>query len=117
MLTQRVIFIDAASGAFLETKVYSLEDMQSLVGGLIECACRLPNGDEIYVNEEGLFNGYLRGFTVDGNDTEPFVGNGFVIGSPDELGEHTDAESTIRYVMDRVRFFQLRKPSAGEQRA
>lgn len=97
----RVIHVNAKTREILETEVETLEDMQALVGGYIERAETLDNGDDVFVNEEGLFEGYDFGFSI---GPRLFVGNGFVIGPVDDEGNSTSAKSTVDGVLDSVQF-------------
>ena len=57
--------------------------MQKAVGGYIERATELKNGDSIFVNEEGLLENPRFFFEVEGGH-QPFAGNGVVVGGEDE---------------------------------
>jgi Domain of unknown function (DUF3846) len=76
----RVLIIDAEKKEISEQFVSnSLDSMQKIVGGYIECAHSLSDGSEIYVNEEGLLkDGLIKGFNVF-NGHQPFAGSAFVV--------------------------------------
>jgi hypothetical protein len=94
MKTKRVLHINVENETITETTISCLEDMQALVGGLIERAAVFPNGDELYVNEEGLLEENPRWFMVKGGH-QPYAGNGFIIGGPDSRGNNQPAISTV----------------------
>ena len=107
MKTRRVLFINAAEKIIGETTVSCLEDMQKLVGGLIERAYELEDGHEIYVNEEGLFDNSIDyGFFVKGGH-QVYVGNGFLIGPPNARGDLTDATKTVNALSQLIKFTDI----------
>lgn len=68
----------------------TLEGMQAEVGGLIERGPSFDNGDEIYVNEEGLLQQYFDeagqpihapGFFCDAWFPNPLVGQAVIVGN------------------------------------
>jgi hypothetical protein len=79
----RAILIDVAALDLREIELPKgkrLEAMQAAVGRKIELAVQLPNGDDVFVDEEGLFKQPKTGwFTVRGAH-QPFAGNGLVVG-------------------------------------
>lgn len=93
---KRVLFIDAVNRTITESKIRGLDDMQKLVGGSIECATQFENGDEVFVNEEGLFGEPQHFFDVGAH--QPFAGNGFVIGECGRDGYSKDAKSTVEEI-------------------
>ncbi|TYS60720.1 DUF3846 domain-containing protein [Bacillus infantis] len=54
--TLKVFYKKEDNHRFLNREVDSLEDMQQLVGGLIECIS-LPHNIDLWVNEEGMIRG------------------------------------------------------------
>ena len=98
----KVLAIDAEAGTVESTVVNSLEDMQKLVGGLIALGARLPNGDEVFVNDEGLLCEPRHFFAVPGG--QPLAGNGFIIGPPDDQGESTHCKTTVMEAREFVEF-------------
>ena len=103
MKQKRVIFIDTANRTVSETTVATLDDMQKLVGGLIERATVLENGDELYVNEEGFFDSNPQLFFIDGAH-QWFAGNAYIIGSVTDSGNNRPAKSTIGEIVKKVNF-------------
>ncbi len=97
----KVIAIDTLGKRVYETSVEGLDDMQALVGGLICPAATLDNGDEVYVNDEGLFNAEAF-FDVGAH--QPFAGNAYVIGPVDKKGNNTDVQSTVEQIKAKAEF-------------
>lgn len=106
-MKKRVLHIDTMNKRIVETHVESLEDCQALVGGLIERGHILPNGDEVYVNEEGLL-GEPRDFFKIARAYQPFAGNGYIIGSVTEDGDNRSAVTTIEQAVNLVVFLKGR---------
>lgn len=89
----RVLIINSVEKTVTESSVSSLEDMQKIVGGLIERVVTFPNGDEVFCNEEAALDDSIKtGFSF---DEYLFIGNGFIIGDADRNGNSTDAKSTV----------------------
>lgn len=101
--SKRVVVIDTIKRKIYESEVSSLEEMQKLVGGHIECATILENGDEVYVNEEGLFTGDPQFFSIKGGH-QPYAGNAYVIGSVTSAGNNRAAESTVAEIQHSVKW-------------
>jgi len=92
----RAIKIDSGLMVLAEIDVNSLEDMQKAVGGYIETAHHFPNGDTLFVNDNGV-NGdsYSDMFIVVQGAHQPFAGDGLIVGRADENGDTTPALSKI----------------------
>jgi len=100
----KAIFIDAQHNTIYATEVSGLKDLQRLVQGLIEVAPATDtSGSTLYVDEEGLLKNYNYAFSYNGSD--PYYGNGVLIGAADEHGNDTDVLATIEEVKQRVRFY------------
>ena len=104
-----MIEINVEKEAFIEHFVHddgeeisTLQKMQAIVGGYIERALTLPNGDEIYVNEEGLFTQPCKWFAIPGH--QPFAGNGVIVAS-DHLGDTISAVSSLSELRRKIHFF------------
>lgn len=80
-----------------------LAELQRLVGGYIEVAHRFPNGDILYVDEEGLFKDPTHFFAVSGAH-QPFAGNGVILGPEDSEGEETPAQTPVARIRHLVRW-------------
>lgn len=81
----------------------SLEVAQHIVGGYIETAFELPNGDTFFCDEEGLFKGYEHAF-YPGGAHQPFLGNGIVMGLNRKTGDSTDVKTDLETIKKMVTF-------------
>lgn len=98
----KAIVINAQTRTISEVTIENtLEAKQAIVGGLIERATTLPNGDDVYVNEEGLFL-FDRFFYLTG-EYSPFAGNAVVVGH-DGQGNAVDAKSKREDFDDQIIF-------------
>lgn len=98
--------INSAEQTVTEVEYYGLEDLQTLVGGYIECAYRYPNGDVLYVDEEGLFKQVDHWFAIPERTDQPFAGNGVLVGperGPDTV-ETFDPVHTVEQLRRKVAF-------------
>lgn len=111
MKNKRVLIIDAANREIREGAVSTLEDCQALVGGLIERGIILENGDEVYINEEGLLDDTQENFfRVEGAEAHrPFAGNGYIIGEVTSSGDNRPAASSISDMRKRVQFIKVKR--------
>lgn len=86
-----------------------LADLKRMVGGYIECAKHWPNGDVLYVDEEGMLKNYAYGFEIEGGH-QPFFGNGVLVGR--ELGHDTadtaDPTVTLGELAQQIEFLHFR---------
>lgn len=100
----KAIIIDAKNREIREEIIPEdrLEFLQKSVEGYIERAITLPNGDDVYVNEEGLLINFDYGFHIKGGH-QIFFGNGIVIGDDD-----IEMKSTIEQIKDWVIFAKKR---------
>jgi len=71
----------------------TIEALWKEVGGYIELALRFPNGDVLYVDEEGLLKEQEH-FQFWPYQQRIFAGNGVIVGSDDE-GERQPCKSTV----------------------
>lgn len=104
----RAVFIDSINKTVSEGFVASLGDLQKAVDGYIERGTTLDNGDEVYVDEEGLIKGLEEFFYIPGAH-QPFAGSAVIVGQGDENGDFTDAKSTVEEIKKSVQFM-----SSGE---
>lgn len=101
----RAIIIDSK---LRQVRLYDntgLKSLQAAVGGHIVTAHILPNGDTLFVDDDGLLKYYDTGFSYSGAH-QLFVGNGVIVGPPDEHGDDTHAKSGIAEVEESVMFFR-----------
>lgn len=88
----RALFIDATARTIRAVEVAHgsamLEDMRKLLDGYIDLAFAFPNGDTLYVDDEGLLKPLRFGFRFALRaDDQPLAGNGIVVGCEIDSGE------------------------------
>lgn len=98
----RAIKVDAFERTITEVQVDGLKDMQAAVDGYIQIALELPNGDTIFVNEEGLLKGWDAWIYYEGQ-MQPWIGSAIIVGHDGE-GESIDAKSTVEEIKNNIRF-------------
>lgn len=107
----RAIIIDAENRQIRETELDekdTLDGLQKAVGGYITLAGEV-DGNDLYVNDEGLFTiGHGSPF-FDIGLHQPFAGNGIIAGHDDE-GETTPATVSLDAIKRRVKFGRLAGP-------
>jgi hypothetical protein len=91
----KVYLIDSEKREVRESTAETLEDYRTAVGGNIEVATIFRNGDTVYVNEEGLFQGFQNWFAIRGVTHQCFAGNG-IVGGVDKGGECVDVKTPIK---------------------
>lgn len=84
----------------------SLESIyKHLECSLFECPVRFPNGDVLYVDEEGLYNETIGAFAIPDLSAQPFfLGHGLIIGDDGE-GESVSAISRIEDLKPLIRVY------------
>lgn len=97
----RTLAINAETREVKEVKAGTLKEFQALVGGYIARGLELPNGDEVFVNDEGLLGSPEHFFYIDGA-AQPFAGNAYVTGATTRAGNSSDAKSEIKAVFDSI---------------
>lgn len=99
------IFIDAQNQQVTRVKNRGqLEEMYLLMKvDMIQVGRYYPNGDTLYVDEEGLINGTNYGFSLDGRD---FLGNALLYGTNRENPELPDSAVTPLEKI-KINFFKL----------
>ena len=110
----RAIVIDSVNKKVYEstfTKGQALPFMQKVVDGYIERALTLEEGDDVYVDEEGLLKRKENFFTVFG--AGPFAGNGVVVGHNPKNGESTGATIGLEELRSGVRFLSIEEVMAA----
>lgn len=78
---------------------------------MIEVATYLPNGDCIYVDEEGMFGLNAESVFFDVGAHQPFVGNGLVIGTG-RNGNSASCKSTLEEIRKLVKFKTIQQVRA-----
>ncbi len=102
----RAIVIDAVNRVVREEEFpdgegASLAFMQKAVGGYIELATELDNGDTVFVNEEGLLKGPQYFFDIGAH--QAFAGNGVIL-NVDQDGNSISAVSPVEDIRASVTF-------------
>lgn len=110
----RAILIDVHKKEIREVELLRgdhLQTIYALLGcSLISTAAELaPNGDTVFVDDEGLLkNPPDPAFAVGGKLEYPvqegFFGNGIIMGAPDENGNSTNAKSSLDDIRARITF-------------
>ena len=107
----RAILIDAWENDVREVTIIDeasiLQQMYELIGcSTVECV-HLPNGDDLWVDEEGLFflTHNSRFFTY--KDVMPIHGRGIILGLDRKTGESKSTKLTLEDVTDSVHFYSL----------
>ena len=101
----KAIFIDAKNQqvSIIETKA-QLEDKYLVLDvDMVEIGRYYPNGDTLWVDEEGLINGTDFGFQLDGVE---YMGNGLILGTNRENPE-LDASAVTPLKDLEVMFFSV----------
>lgn len=111
MKTKRVLVIDPEARTVTEAEVTDLRSMQLIVRGLIERALIFENGDELYVNEEGLFHTPNYFFEVKGFPVA-LCGRAYVIGSVTPSGNN---RASTKFSVDELKK-EIRFLGKGEVR-
>lgn len=88
-----------------------LAALQKLVGGFIE-SVYLPNGDILFVDEDGHRHDTGHWFRLDG--LQPMLGNGVIVGRHDP--HLANAHSTAEQVRARVTFQFIRQQALPKER-
>ena len=65
-----------------------------------------PNGDTLYVDDEGLLKPGMRLFNIDRADGQPLAGNGLILGS-DAGGNSVDAKFMLTEIQCKVAWTNL----------
>lgn len=82
---------------------------------IFECPVTFENGDTIYIDEEGLYNDFEGGFTMDGW-RYPLVGNALLIGS-DEEGESKNVETTMVELLKLITWVSKEQSTSWKDKA
>jgi Domain of unknown function (DUF3846) len=122
----KAILIDSKAREIREVEYANGADLRGFVGGYIESVpLDLPNGDTLYVDEEGMFKPQSSFFMIETHPT-PLAGNGVIVGpevddEDAEEGYRTEApgcspRSLAQYIrfLDRAQFDAWGKANASE---
>ena len=102
----QAFYIDSERREIGEIEYNSLADLQRLVGGPIQVAYHWPNGDVLYVDEEGLLKAPpVRGFSIPERPDQSLAGNGVLVGPEIDDGLDTMSPTmTLDELRLRVQF-------------
>lgn len=112
----RAIVIDPFDRTATEV-VISGNDLQEIYATLgVTCidAVRLPEGDVIYVDDEGLLKGATGFFHLVGLTPNPLAGRGLLVGSGAD-GSDADPVIQISAVISRLKFYTLLATATGNR--
>lgn len=70
------------------------------------CGMNWPNGDMLYVDDEGLLKRGMRLFNIDRADGQPLAGNGLILGH-DAEGNSVDAKFMLTEIQCKVAWTDL----------
>jgi hypothetical protein len=91
----KAYWIDSENKSITEVESSSLADMRRHIGGHIEIAFLHPNGDVLYVDEEGLLKNPEHWFRYSHRTDQPFAGNGLLVGREVEGDEYPEGFTTL----------------------
>lgn len=90
----KCLFIDAFNKTITETTYDQLGGLQKLIDGHIEVAFQWPNGDVLYVDEEGLYR-KAHGFRFARRPDQPLAGSGVIVGKEREGAAYPGGYTTL----------------------
>lgn len=90
----KCLFIDANNKAIIERTYDQLGGLQHLINGHIEVAYQWPNGDVLYVDEEGLYR-KSNGFSFSLRPDQPLAGGGVIVGKEREGAAYPGGYTTL----------------------
>jgi Domain of unknown function (DUF3846) len=91
----KAYWIDSKSKTITEVEYNSLDDMHRYIGGHIEVAHAHPNGDVLYVDEEGLLKDPKNWFLYAYRSDQPLAGNGLYVGREVEGEQYPNGYTTL----------------------
>jgi hypothetical protein len=106
----KAILIDTEARAVHMVDVIGATDIHSLLHGYFEVAFMWPNGDVLYVDEDGFRQRPLRVFHIYERPDQPLAGNGVIVGEEQEPEDDDsyvvldDVKQTVAEVARKVRF-------------
>lgn len=104
------IFIDSKNGEVVAVSLTGgmdsrLKELQIKLDCRLIDAVRLPNGDVIYVDDEGLFDGKEDFFCIRGAK-QPLAGSGVIMGTT-RGGKDAKPKTTLEWVKDNLIFTDI----------
>ena len=104
----RAIWINSTRNSIIELQLSDedvLSSLQKYVGGYITVAVDLPNGDTIYVDDEGLLKGNVD-FFEHKLGYQPYAGNGVIVNTT-KSGKSASAKSSITDIRNNITFTDI----------
>lgn len=99
----RAIKIEPSTKEITECEIDgTVESVQKMVQGDMEPAGEFPNGDVLYVNEEGLYE-FSDHFMVPGA-RNTLAGPGLIVGPENQSGKPTAARTSLEEARNLVKF-------------
>lgn len=82
--SRQAYLIDATACTVSAVTFETLADMHKLIGGYVEGAYQWPNGDVLFVDEEGLLKPDRHFFSIPERRDQSLAGNGLMVGREEE---------------------------------
>ena len=107
-MTRKGILINVTEKTVTEVQVGDFKHMQELIGCNIftTVSLRFPDGETLFVDDEGLLQGKTQGFKIEGYP-QPLMGNGLIIGVNHEDGENADVTITCEEIEASITFIDF----------
>lgn len=86
-MSSKAYLIDSTRCIIREVTYDTSDDMRKLIGGYLEVASSLPNGDVLYVDEEGLLKSGQGHFLFELRPDQVLAGNGLLVGAEVQTAE------------------------------
>lgn len=100
----KAILIDSEQQEIRQVEYHHPAEWQRLIGGPIQLAHAWPNGDVLYVDEEGLLHSPRYFFAIPERTDQLLAGNGLIVG-PEINHEGAEPPSiTVQEVQQKVLF-------------
>lgn len=112
----RAIVIDPFDQTVTEVVIEgnNLQEIYKILGVSCIDAVRLPNGDAIYVDDEGLLKGTTGFFHLLGMIPNPLAGRGLLVGG-DAEGRDADPSSNLNGIISVTKFYTLLSTQTGNR--
>lgn len=90
----KCLFINANDKTITECTYEVSGGLKNLIDGYIEIAYTWPNGDVLFVDEEGLYR-KVNGFRFQPRPDQPLAGSGVIVGREVEGAHHPGGYTTL----------------------
>lgn len=103
----KAILIDVVNKEISFTTINHYKEIYNAIGhgcNTFDCPYQFPNGDSLYVDDEGLLHDDVHGCFILEGWYSPCVGNAIILGTNDE-GESIDCKSTLEEIQKQIKFF------------